>query len=156
MSTLRADGKLQNVILSLYNYLSGRFTLTPIYFVGQDEFNTEAVDEWVEIFWSMPGGEYIRALGEGADGTIRHPMLSCTIKTKPTANIGRHAQIFDALCDAVGRVIPVNDYVGGDGTEVNKLLVQGEPEHITLGRDNDVMVSVVNFELWWQQAYRVN
>lgn len=155
MSTLLADGKLQNVILSLYNYLSGRFTTCPLYFVGQDEFNSEAVDEWVEVFWSMPSGQYIRALGEGVDGNIRHPFLSCTIKTKPTANIVRHAHIFDALCNAVGRTIPINDYVGGGGETVNHLLVQGEPELITLGRDNDVMVSVVNFNLWWQQAYVV-
>lgn len=154
MSTLYADGQEENVILSLYNHIQGNYTLTPVIFVGQDEFNSEVADEWVEILWSMPGGKRIRTLGQGVSGMERHPTLSCVIRTKPTANLGRHHRIFDALCNALSdRSIPINDYVGGDGSQVGKLYVQDQGEHIELGRDGDVKVSVAVFQLQWQQAY---
>jgi hypothetical protein len=149
------DGRFENVLRSLYDYIQVHYMETPFYLGDQPTFDTTNISEWVEFRLEPASRRFIRHVSSAQLGNIIFNYFNVEIQVRPTDDIMRIYRIRDIVTDTFQKAsINIYDYAGGhSGNVVGKLVSQGVLADVPLGFQNDFSRWAMTFDFRHIEVY---
>jgi hypothetical protein len=149
------EGRIENVVRSLYAYIAAHYTETPFFVGDQPTFDTTTISEWVEFRLEPNTRRYVRHVANNRLGNVVYNYFNVEIQVKPTDDIMRIYRIRDAITDVFqGASVNIYDYVGGNSAlVVGKLTSNGLIADVPLGFENDFSRWALTFDLRFLEVY---
>lgn len=150
-----ANERTENVVASLFDYISDNYSETALELQGSNVIDTTAITEWVWFGITGIGPrQFIRHATTTEHGDLASFLVTAEINVKPTTSTIRTFAIADVVRNLLRRPsISVLDYVGGGLGVVGKLLGQGVLSEVKLPIENDLQKHVLTFRMQYLETY---
>lgn len=152
------EQQTENVVRSLYAYINANFTTTPAYLLGQHEFDTTTLSEWVEFELGTAARRFVRHVDGSRPhlvGNIVSYYLDAVIYVRPTPDVMRIVRLRDIVSDLFQQAsIPIYDYAGNNATNtIGALVGHGLIVDLPLGFKDDQNRWTLSFDMKHIEAF---